>query len=168
MAQPAAAFRRFISGRAVRITRAPDPYTWPTTPPHVGLRYAHPTYNSLCSDSPRPHIGFGTRALPRLQAPVFTMRDGHSLHGYFLISSILIPKWGILIEGAADELGARWLPVLGAHPGRSVSGWCALVACSWCAPGPVGSLRWGEGAPLTLALSPPSPSLRPSEKKIAP
>ena len=29
-------------------------------------------------------------------------------------------------------------------------------------------LRWGEGAPLTLILSPPSPSLRPSEKKIAP
>ena len=67
------------------------------------------------SDSPRPHIGFGTGAQLRPQAPwiwrqgwrqqtqaktkdeilrvAWTDRatgDGHSLNGYFLVSSILI------------------------------------------------------------------------------
>ena len=33
------------------------------------------------------------------QAPVFATSDGCSHRGYFLVSSILIQKWGILIEG---------------------------------------------------------------------
>ncbi len=69
------------------------------------------------SDSPRPHIGFGTGAQLRPQAPCLWRHgmapqtqaktkdndgfprvartdcgagDGHSRHGYFLVSSILI------------------------------------------------------------------------------
>ena len=68
----------------------------------------------------------------------------------------------------APELGARWLPVLGAHPGQPV-GFGVVRAGSFfflVRTRPVGWLGWGEASTLTPAISAFSLPFALPEKKM--